>query len=262
MSIHTKNKDKKLLEILLNNHDMFFNQGLNGFLALNLHPLTVNENILRFSSKTRQEYLQTKFNSETLDLNIQAEQTMTYQKSIEERLQVSIISWFWDIRDKFRNPMVVKLTPIINPETNKVICLGVSGEPVLLGVDFVNKNTITNSNILQLPPTAVNYKLLLTYNPRSLTHREHEILFLLYHNYIDKEIAYMLGHFYNKNITDSTIRNTINNTLFIKFGVKNRMQLKELAKKYYYHIQIPRLFIKSHYYYPDFIDLKEPTRIL
>ena len=237
--------DMNTLKKLIHFYSNLLDHRFCGLLSLDFYPLLENQIAMDLLKCSQQEFLQTKFN-EHIYIPDEATRIKTlelYTSVVEKQTKGDTLAWFFSKNNIFRPPWKTEIFPIINPDSGNIICLEVKFNPIKLNSSFVNKEVIIAPNLLQLLASQRAYRLTLSYNPCGLSIREHEILFLLCHDFRDKEITYILNTLSEKSLATATIRNTINANLFSKLSVVNRVQLKNIATKYKYDIQIPVLFI-------------------
>lgn len=241
--------NQKQLQQLTKLYQESFTDLLRGLISVEFVPLTVTKHTVDFLHCSMSEYLRHSWwgcgAAPGIDLDYRPLNDRFYSELATNK-NPQTVSWsrWWLVNNKLGVPLNLTFSPLINHESGDLLCYEVIAKPLRFNSQQVMKNVFLNDDIL-LPESSSRYFLGLNFNPLKLASREHEILFLFCCGLIDKEISYVLSRILNKAPSSSTIRNTINGALFSKFSVVNRQQLKSRAEKYYYHIQIPELLIRS-----------------
>lgn len=134
-----------------------------------------------------------------------------------------------------RNPEIVILfkTPIINPETNKVV--GIHGQMNRILWPSIIKTLfkIHGAKGLLLNPKKIDDPL----KNYPLTNIQHMVLFLSIHNYSYSEIALLMNAFGNP-ITPVQVNERLENLKLI-FHVRTKTQLIEKATGLNFHVVLP-----------------------
>lgn len=121
---------------------------------------------------------------------------------------------------------------------DQVVAIGLQGKQIDIPLDIYG--ILINSQLEQL---ACEENLV----DANLTHREHEIAFLLLHCKNSLEIAHVLTVAEQHPISEKTVRNIISRQLFKKFQVRDQKQLISKLRALKYHKKIPdKLFKDLH----------------
>ncbi|MDD3267042.1 MAG: hypothetical protein PHC75_07690 [Burkholderiales bacterium] len=121
------------------------------------------------------------------------------------------------------------ISPINEPDSNFVVGLRFEFywvkletffETLIRNVTYVEKNNLPD-------------------NDSFLTHREHQIAFLLFYCKDYTEISQVISIFENTKITEKTTRNIVSRYLYPKFEVYSLQELMQKLKQNDYHQKIP-----------------------
>lgn len=121
--------------------------------------------------------------------------------------------------------------PLVNNETLNIVAVLITAEVPVVPLSFYK---ITQSFKNQkLPTRVINNK------DYTLSEREQEVLFFLFHCNNKTEIAEILSNIYGKIITESSIRKLIHRNLYSKFNVVNEIELRSVIREHGFYLKIP-----------------------
>ncbi len=247
------NSDNAALQKFIDFYDFYAQDKMMGLIDLNFKPMTLSPATLKAIQHvlpciTREEIMQNslvKLFAPFTEWN--QPQHGRHQKFIAARDKLQSVQWFVYSRnrnDEFRLTKT-NLVPLLNPVTKNLIAIEMTLETVdsinsvfvMQGLPQLSLNLETNSEYLRF---GLNENLL------NITKLQHEVLFMLFHDYHMKQIQDVLERIYSKRRSLNSIYQII---AFIKdkYELNNTIELLELIKKHNYHVQIPEALLDNFF---------------
>lgn len=154
-----------------------------------------------------------------------------------------------ELRNNISQILICMKLPIIHPENGGVAGVCIEFREIETSLYFQNFQKILS--IITPSAHIGDFRG----NDKLLSHREHEIAFLLFHCKTSNEIAEIISKFNKKSVTPKTIRNIIRQQLYLKLGVWQHDQLMEKLHGLGYHRRIPRSLLSNQFInLSDFMD--------
>lgn len=225
----TKLSNSEALNLCITYHNQFSQQKLNAIVDLELNVVASNNYSAKLGNAKDGTFIGKKLLEDVSTPERAPITAKNFTECIQQRKKIRFFSFRLDRVEEYRF-LVFCYEPIINLDTDEVIAVLVSAEPVDYPVYFYKIERIIKKT---------NKRLLGTLRDKLLTPREHEVIFLLfqYNNYA--EIAHVLTIAHNKILSGNAIAKIISRNLYNKLNVINLEALKKCAHLLGYHKKIP-----------------------